>query len=1172
MLYPRKKIRYILVLFIIAIIIFCIIYLLIKSSYRAEGTPELTIDINNSGTAISDELYGSGVVSADEGGGLLAYKDFYYDGTLKQWIQQPKRPLELNSYVVEKSKQAGLASIRFMNGNVYDWRAGIGPIETRPKRVPNISNLRSTDSLESWNAKKQEEMKSNNFGTDELVWFCKTIQAEPLMTVSTIFGKDDLRLIARAERTPSPYGDQESDVNKAIQSATNWVEYVNGEMKEEYKNKGWEPIVWTGADPDKEEAYIEGDTSHTTNPKSWKSWEKAPDGYFTWLRWKFAQDRKAAGENYLIDGSAYQVKNWEIGNEVQYFGNIYLTSYGEQPWANPRTFQEHLIGDSEKNKDGFIPAMKNVKNSRNLSTTDILIGSSSQTTNINNAYPISGYMWNSGSEKMQIDKIEVLNDGQVKVYTKTPHKFYRSNIEITITGLRDDKYNLNGNHTIKLRDSGCAWWQGCQDFTLNQNVINPPISTTIINGAEDTYVYFQGVYGAAVSVNSITDESGTGNKIVKILSADGVAAKGNQFGIGDTIDFEDSSGISTAKGLVKARSATQLTVQPISGQISDQKIISQRTEAYKELDFFSLHDYVAPGNQFRQLLKKSDLKYFCTDKGNGTFECDTTEKLTDGTYQKTSPCTYDSIAKIYSCTDKTVTLRTDEQYSCMNNGNGTYTCDLVDQIWDSTLKKVVYDKLTSCKQIVIDGNTRYSCLTGDQTEYDELFFGDLPSDKKPFDLSVALAANNLATFKTLFSKPIVMSEYNIEYGVQGGNSSADVDLLHQFRLKSGLAAAYLMNGYLKNGIKSANQYSLSVAAGWYDKMWRMIYQQQIVQNYQKQTLEKAGVSPTYLAISLYGKYAKGRVVPVNSSIALDKHLNVIATKNDNKISLFVLNLSSTNNTQLNINTKSFQSSQSISIHTLNSKDLGPSGMESYNDDDLITSGQTEPSSPTVAIKDMSSILTSQSMQYSFPAHSLTVIEYTLAPSVNIPTEKVTKGWNMLSLPGISDDNFSFLQTGSYNPINKLQWFNFVSNNYVKYDGGASMVPKAGYGYWLKIDDPGQLSTTQYHNANYSSVEVEVGKGWNLLGNPFEQKITFDNMSVKLNDGSILPLKDAVSQKLVAGYMYSWDRTIGTSGAYNFISNNTAYSNQPNYINYIPTYKAFWLLAKSDKITNVLFSL
>lgn len=89
-------------------------------------------------------------------------------------------------------KQMGGTIYRWPGGNFvsgYDWRDGIGDRDKRPPRKNP-----------AWTG-----VEHNDFGTDEFIDFCKTIGADPLVTVNTGFGD--------------------------AYTAAQWVEYCNGTSK-----------------------------------------------------------------------------------------------------------------------------------------------------------------------------------------------------------------------------------------------------------------------------------------------------------------------------------------------------------------------------------------------------------------------------------------------------------------------------------------------------------------------------------------------------------------------------------------------------------------------------------------------------------------------------------------------------------------------------------------------------------------------------------------------------------------------------------------------------------------------------------------------------------------------------------------------------------------------------
>ena len=95
--------------------------------------------------------------------------------------------------VVDLFSAADLPVLRWPGGNFvsgYDWRDGVGPVETRPTR-PNPA----------WDA-----VEPNLFGTDEFLAFCEAVGCEPMICVNAGDG--------------------------TAAEAADWVEYCNGDPEE----------------------------------------------------------------------------------------------------------------------------------------------------------------------------------------------------------------------------------------------------------------------------------------------------------------------------------------------------------------------------------------------------------------------------------------------------------------------------------------------------------------------------------------------------------------------------------------------------------------------------------------------------------------------------------------------------------------------------------------------------------------------------------------------------------------------------------------------------------------------------------------------------------------------------------------------------------------------------
>jgi alpha-L-arabinofuranosidase len=99
--------------------------------------------------------------------------------------------------VLEAVRGLRISVLRWPGGNFssgYNWRDGIGPKDSRPRR---------------WDTAWQAE-ESNRFGTDEFIAYCRKIDAQPYICVNMGTG--------------------------TMQEAADWVEYCNGTMNTDWAN------------------------------------------------------------------------------------------------------------------------------------------------------------------------------------------------------------------------------------------------------------------------------------------------------------------------------------------------------------------------------------------------------------------------------------------------------------------------------------------------------------------------------------------------------------------------------------------------------------------------------------------------------------------------------------------------------------------------------------------------------------------------------------------------------------------------------------------------------------------------------------------------------------------------------------------------------------------------
>lgn len=284
----------------------------------------ISINVTGPGREVSPYLFGSQLAVWGAGSGAIQ-NDW---GRIRQ-------PTSFSPYLIDVARDMKLSTLRYCGDIYYDWRTGVGPHHKRPGfRTYHLNNR------VDWSA----------YGVDEFIALCRVIGAEPVIQAPFLVCDAD------SVASDSPIADQMS---------ANFVEYCNGISPglAYGQSRGWEPTVYSNppdAHPDwtnnivytvgqkvvQKQAVFQCKIAHTsttatqpgtgadwtskwtllvrrelTKPgKSWKAHEKAPAGYFAWLR------------EYFGNKDPYGVKFWEIGNEVwAWDSNIFARSseYGK---------------------------------------------------------------------------------------------------------------------------------------------------------------------------------------------------------------------------------------------------------------------------------------------------------------------------------------------------------------------------------------------------------------------------------------------------------------------------------------------------------------------------------------------------------------------------------------------------------------------------------------------------------------------------------------------------------------------------------------------------------------------------------------------------------------------------------------------------------------------------
>ena len=132
--------------------------------------------------------------------------------------------------------------------------------------------------------------------------------------------------------------------------------------------------------------------------------------------------------------------------------------------------------------------------------------------------------------------------------------------------------------------------------------------------------------------------------------------------------------------------------------------------------------------------------------------------------------------------------------------------------------------------------------------------------------------------------------------------------------------------------------------------------------------------------------------------------------------------------------------------------------------------------------------------------------------------QLTSGWNMISLPLITDPNplnvFSSLSGTWY----LYQW-DPVSRSY---KGKDQISLQPGIGLWLRVQSPQSL-TVQGTPFSGTEMRLSLSLGWNLVGYPFLSTLNWSDVRIGVGSNEYT-LDQAASLGVISPYLYWWNGT------------------------------------------------
>lgn len=189
----------------------------------------------------------------------------------------------------------------------------------------------------------------------------------------------------------------------------------------------------------------------------------------------------------------------------------------------------------------------------------------------------------------------------------------------------------------------------------------------------------------------------------------------------------------------------------------------------------------------------------------------------------------------------------------------------------------------------------------------------------------------------------------------------------------------------------------------------------------------------------------------------------------------------------------------------------------------------------------------------------------VVPQLYLSPAVFSTGWNMISFPDLS----AAITSNTLLPeIYKTRSYDGASNSYIKGEN-SDITLTPGAGYWIRADDPNSVAGRRYNLNQISSTEINTTFGWNLLGNPYQTNLPLSQLAVRYQNGSTGSYADAINQKKVSGYGWSWE---ASASQYYFIAiNPNNYSTSATKQTYINPFRGFWMIVKSSDVKSIIIN-
>jgi hypothetical protein len=182
---------------------------------------------------------------------------------------------------------------------------------------------------------------------------------------------------------------------------------------------------------------------------------------------------------------------------------------------------------------------------------------------------------------------------------------------------------------------------------------------------------------------------------------------------------------------------------------------------------------------------------------------------------------------------------------------------------------------------------------------------------------------------------------------------------------------------------------------------------------------------------------------------------------------------------------------------------------------------------------------------------------TINISIIVTKPKEFKGLSIISLP--ADFEISSPKDVFGKDV-KIAIYDPKANDYIKDPNQINILN--GYGYWIKSEEPVQMTQFGILTDQSKSYAIKLHKGWNLIGVPFLDPIEWNTSKIKVKREGELARPITQALDLVEDYAWGWeqDKNDPNSGRYVLVYDTSVI---PNVVGQLEPWKGYWVYAHTD---------